>query len=59
MSVGERKIVQATLAAEWLETNRQHKHAEAVRSLCRSNSALVETCRRLRAEITADRVGAQ
>lgn len=48
MSVGERKVVQARYAAEKLTALGEHKHAEAVRSLCRSNSALVETCRRLR-----------
>lgn len=48
MSVGERKVVQAQLAADRLTALGEHKHAEAVRSLCRSNSALVETCRRLR-----------
>lgn len=52
MSVGERKVVQARMAAAHLEAIGEHKHAEAVRSLCRSNSALVETCRRLRLEIT-------
>jgi hypothetical protein len=53
VSVGERKIVQARMAADHLQAIGEHKHAEAVRSLCRSNSALVETCRRLRADLIA------
>lgn len=52
MSGGERKVTQARMAAERLVALGEHKHAESVRSLCRSNSALVETCRRLRALAT-------
>lgn len=40
-------IEAAQRAAEWLETNNQHVHAEAVRRLCRSNASLIETCSRL------------
>lgn len=48
--VAIRKIEAAIRAAEWLESNRQHVHANAVRSVCRSNSALIETCRQLTEE---------
>lgn len=55
MTNGERKVVQARMAVDQLEALGEHKHAEAVRALCRSNSALVETCRRLHAEIAEAR----
>jgi hypothetical protein len=41
------KIAAAQRAADWLADNGQPVHAEAVRSLCRSNGALHETCSRL------------
>jgi hypothetical protein len=41
------KVAQARLAADRLAALGEHKHAEAVRSLCRSNSSLRKTCAEL------------
>jgi hypothetical protein len=59
MSVGKRKIEHAKSAAVRLEQLGEPMHAEAVHSLCRSNSALIETCRRLQADLAEARTGEQ
>lgn len=51
MSEGARKIEAAKSAALRLEQPGEPFHAEAVNSLCRSNSALIKTCRQLREDL--------
>jgi len=46
------KIEAARDVADWLEAQGEHHKAEVVRSLCRSNSSLVDTASRLRHDLT-------
>lgn len=53
------KVEVAREVADWLDAQGEHKRANDIRSLCRSNDSLRETCSRLSSDIAALRKGSE